>query len=115
DDISHVFNFDLPNVPETYVHRIGRTGRAGASGVAVSFCDTEERAYLADIERLIARKVRRIEQAAHHRSPPAADGHRPHAAAADGHRPQAAAVHKPHAAAGHKPPTHAATTPSSGH
>src|SRR5205814_2901132 len=45
DDVSHVVNFDLPNVPETYVHRIGRTARAGASGVAISFCDGEERAY----------------------------------------------------------------------
>src|SRR5204862_138213 len=50
DDISHVFNFDLPNVPETYVHRIGRTARAGASDVAISFCDADERAFLADIE-----------------------------------------------------------------
>ena len=53
DQLSHVFNFELPNVPETYVHRIGRTGRAGASGMAVSFCDAEERAYLHDIQKLI--------------------------------------------------------------
>jgi ATP-dependent RNA helicase RhlE len=53
DQLSHVFNFELPNVPETYVHRIGRTGRAGASGMAVSFCDAEERAYLNDIQKLI--------------------------------------------------------------
>jgi len=53
DQLSHVFNYELPNVPETYVHRIGRTGRAGASGMAVSFCDTEERAYLKDIQKLI--------------------------------------------------------------
>ncbi len=57
DAVSHVVNFDLPNVPETYVHRIGRTARAGASGAALSFCDTEERAFLADIERLIRRRV----------------------------------------------------------
>jgi len=56
-DVSHVFNFDLPNEPETYVHRIGRTGRAGASGLAVSFCDHEERAYLRTIERLIGRRI----------------------------------------------------------
>jgi ATP-dependent RNA helicase RhlE len=62
DDITHVINFDLPNIPETYVHRIGRTGRAGASGIALSFCDAEERAYLADIERLIGRSVPRIEE-----------------------------------------------------
>jgi ATP-dependent RNA helicase RhlE len=53
DEISHVINFDVPNVPETYVHRIGRTARAGATGMAVSFCDGEERAYLKDIELLI--------------------------------------------------------------
>jgi superfamily II DNA/RNA helicase len=57
DGISHVFNFDLPNVPETYVHRIGRTARAGAEGVAISFCDHEEAAYLRDIEKLIQFKV----------------------------------------------------------
>jgi len=53
EDISHVVNFDLPNETESYVHRIGRTGRAGASGIALSFCATDERGYLIDIERLI--------------------------------------------------------------
>ncbi|MFH2115626.1 MAG: DEAD/DEAH box helicase, partial [Spirochaetota bacterium] len=53
DDISHVFNFDLPTEPETYVHRIGRTARAGASGTAVSFCDTEEKRLLRQIEQLL--------------------------------------------------------------
>jgi superfamily II DNA/RNA helicase len=53
DGISHVVNFDLPNIPETYVHRIGRTARAGAAGVAVSLCDAEEAAFLRDIEKLI--------------------------------------------------------------
>jgi ATP-dependent RNA helicase RhlE len=57
DGITHVINFDLPNIPESYVHRIGRTGRAGASGTALSFCDSEERAYLKDIERTIRRNV----------------------------------------------------------
>jgi superfamily II DNA/RNA helicase len=57
DGISHVFNFDLPNVPESYVHRIGRTARAGAEGVAISFCDHEEAAYLRDIERLIRMSI----------------------------------------------------------
>jgi ATP-dependent RNA helicase RhlE len=52
DGISHVINFELPNEPESYVHRIGRTARAGASGVALSFCDAAERTYLRDIERL---------------------------------------------------------------
>src|SRR5262245_31775649 len=53
DGISHVVNYDLPNIPESYVHRIGRTARAGAEGIAISFCDHEERAYLRDIEKLI--------------------------------------------------------------
>jgi ATP-dependent RNA helicase RhlE len=53
DGVSHVFNYDLPNIPESYVHRIGRTARAGAEGVAISFCDHEERSFLRDIERLI--------------------------------------------------------------
>jgi len=53
DGISHVVNFDLPNVPETYVHRIGRTARAGADGIAISLCAGEEMAYLRDIEKLI--------------------------------------------------------------
>ena len=53
EGITHVVNFDLPNVPETYVHRIGRTARAGADGVAISFCDAEEAAFLRDIEKLI--------------------------------------------------------------
>jgi ATP-dependent RNA helicase RhlE len=57
ESISHVINYDLPNIPETYVHRIGRTGRAGASGIAFSFCDTEERAYLVDIERLTQQHI----------------------------------------------------------
>jgi superfamily II DNA/RNA helicase len=53
DGISHVVNFDMPNVPETYVHRIGRTARAGAEGIAISLCDREEMAFLRDIEKLI--------------------------------------------------------------
>jgi ATP-dependent RNA helicase RhlE len=57
DGISHVINFDLPNVPEAYVHRIGRTGRAGAKGRAISFCDRAERGLLADIERLIRKPI----------------------------------------------------------
>jgi ATP-dependent RNA helicase RhlE len=57
DDITHVINFELPNVPETYVHRIGRTGRAGKGGIAISLCDTEERAYLRDIERLTGKRL----------------------------------------------------------
>ncbi len=64
DGISHVINFDLPNVPETYVHRIGRTARAGAAGIAISLCDKEETPYVRDIEKLIRRRISVIERAA---------------------------------------------------
>lgn len=57
DGVTHVINFDLPNIPESYVHRIGRTARAGAEGVAISFCNGDERAYLRDIEKLTRLKV----------------------------------------------------------
>lgn len=57
DDLSLVINYDLPNIPETYVHRIGRTGRAGANGQAISFCNEEERAYLKDIQKLIGKTI----------------------------------------------------------
>ncbi len=61
DDLTHVINFELPNIPETYVHRIGRTGRAGASGTALSFCDMEERQFLRDIHKLIDQTIPVIE------------------------------------------------------
>lgn len=57
DELTHVINYELPNVPETYVHRIGRTGRAGLSGTAFSFCDAEELAYLKDIHKLIGKEI----------------------------------------------------------
>ncbi len=57
DCISHVINYDLPNIPESYVHRIGRTARAGADGIAISFCDTDEGTYLRNIQRLIRTQV----------------------------------------------------------
>lgn len=60
-ELSLVINFDLPNISETYVHRIGRTGRASASGIALSFCDTEEKAYLRDIQKLINQRIKVIE------------------------------------------------------
>jgi len=62
DELSHVMNFDLPNVPETYVHRIGRTGRAQASGMALSFCDHGEKAYLKDIQKLIDQRIPVVEE-----------------------------------------------------
>ncbi len=61
DSISHVIQFDLPNIPETYVHRIGRTGRAGAAGTALAFCDPEERPFLKDIEKLIRQRLAVVE------------------------------------------------------
>lgn len=57
DDLTHVINYEIPNIPETYVHRIGRTGRAGAKGIALSFCDVEEKGYLKDIHKLIAKNI----------------------------------------------------------
>ena len=57
DSISHVINFEVPNVAESYVHRIGRTARAGAAGIAVSFCDLEEKSYIRDIEKLIGQSI----------------------------------------------------------
>jgi ATP-dependent RNA helicase RhlE len=62
DGISHVVNFEIPNEPETYVHRIGRTARAGAAGVALSFCASEERGSLRDIERLIRMKLKVVDK-----------------------------------------------------
>jgi ATP-dependent RNA helicase RhlE len=60
EGVSHVINFELPNVPEDYVHRIGRTARAGAAGIAIALCSEEERAYLRDIEKLTRRSLRVI-------------------------------------------------------
>jgi superfamily II DNA/RNA helicase len=86
DGVSHVVNFDLPNVPETYVHRIGRTARAGAAGVAISFCDAEETAFLRDIERLIRMAIPATDRrtAPRRQRDPTGDGRkaRLHAAAA---------------------------------
>ena len=61
DELEYVVNFELSNIAETYVHRIGRTGRAGAKGAAISFCDIEEKAYLKDIEKLIGKKIPVVE------------------------------------------------------
>ena len=66
EELSHVINFELPNVPETYVHRIGRTGRAGASGISLSFCDAEEKAYLHDIHKLIQKTIPVVEDQPYH-------------------------------------------------
>lgn len=74
DELSHVINFNLPNIPETYVHRIGRTGRAGLSGTAISFCDSEELPYLKDIEKVIKKTIPLVKEHAYpmlQTSPPA--------------------------------------------
>jgi superfamily II DNA/RNA helicase len=68
DGISHVINYDLPNIPESYVHRIGRTARAGAEGIAISFCEAEERPFLRDIEKLIRMSIPAGEHASDRRS-----------------------------------------------
>ena len=99
DGVTHVINFEIPNVPESYVHRIGRTARAGASGTALSFCAQDERAYLRDIERLTGRSCAVVEHrfrdtkamAVHHPSPngrgqPARNGRGQPARNGRGHR-----------------------------
>ena len=86
DEITHVINYELPNIPESYVHRIGRTARAGAEGVAIAFCAPDEREYLRDIERLTGRTLTVIsapglpEGAAAEEAPaqPATNGHASH-------------------------------------
>jgi ATP-dependent RNA helicase RhlE len=62
DELAYVFNFELPNVPETYVHRIGRTGRAGNNGIAISFCDANEKTELKDIQKLIGKMIPVIDE-----------------------------------------------------
>ena len=61
DDLEFVINYEIPNISETYVHRIGRTGRAGAGGTAISFCDADEKAYLRDIEKLITKRIQVVD------------------------------------------------------
>ncbi|MEI9949694.1 MAG: DEAD/DEAH box helicase [Pseudomonadota bacterium] len=75
DGISHVVNYDLPNIPESYVHRIGRTARAGKEGIAISLCSREERGYLRDIERLTRTSIRKLDT-----PEPSAEDLRPRAA-----------------------------------
>jgi ATP-dependent RNA helicase RhlE len=66
EDVTHVFNYDLPNEPESYVHRIGRTARAGKSGVAYGFCDDSESGYLVGIQRLIGKSIPVIDDHPYH-------------------------------------------------
>jgi ATP-dependent RNA helicase RhlE len=65
DELSHVINYEIPNIPETYVHRIGRTGRAGLEGAALSLCASDERAYMKDINKLIAKSIAVIDDHPH--------------------------------------------------
>ena len=69
DDITHVINYELPNEPESYVHRIGRTARAGAAGIALSLCDLGELGYLRKIERVINKPVTMEEDHIYHSQP----------------------------------------------
>jgi ATP-dependent RNA helicase RhlE len=75
DGVSHVFNYDLPNIPESYVHRIGRTARAGAEGIAISFCDREELPFLKDIEKLIKMQIPSTDRRRNKTAAPQAPGH----------------------------------------
>jgi len=84
EGISHVINYDLPNIPESYVHRIGRTARAGAEGIAISFCDNEEMSFLRDIEKLIQLKLPQTERRTGPRVELPAPHHRPHNAGRNG-------------------------------
>jgi ATP-dependent RNA helicase RhlE len=104
DGVSHVVNYDLPNIPESYVHRIGRTARAGRDGVAISFCDHEERAYLRDIERLIRMTIPATDQrTGRQQAQPAPH----HAANRQNGRPHHNGGHKPHRNGdGHGKPNH---------
>jgi len=87
DGISHVINYDLPNIPESYVHRIGRTARAGADGIAISFCDHEERAFLRDIERLIRTAIPATDRRGERQEPAShASGDEPRQQREGGHR-----------------------------
>jgi len=117
DDISHVINFELPNEPESYVHRIGRTARAGSDGIAISFCDASERSYLRDIERIIRMKIEPVahelpeltaEQRQQQEEPRRPHGHnrghgKPHGHKPGGHKPaghggrEGGEAHNPHA------------------
>jgi ATP-dependent RNA helicase RhlE len=118
DEITHVINYELPNIPESYVHRIGRTARAGASGIAIALCAPDEREYLRDIERLIKRKldvvqppagmVRSAPREMAHDAPEADSDARAEAPERRSSRPSQGRPHRdggrPHRDAGHRGP-----------
>jgi ATP-dependent RNA helicase RhlE len=85
DGITHVINFEIPNVPETYVHRIGRTARAGRDGIALSFCDASEKPLLRDVERLTRKSLTVVQDHAFHGLAPRPAPAQPHAHAAKPH------------------------------
>jgi ATP-dependent RNA helicase RhlE len=101
DNISHVINYDVPNVPEVYVHRIGRTARAGAEGIAISLCSREERAYLRSIERLTRQTIAAAQPQFELPPREAGEAQRPHAAAQ--HARHESRPARPAAYAGGKP------------
>ncbi|MFO0748276.1 MAG: DEAD/DEAH box helicase [Myxococcota bacterium] len=118
EDVTHVLNFDLPNLPESYVHRIGRTARAGATGKAISFCTSDEREYLADIEKTIRMRIPTMGHV-----PPAVAAQAEAKAAPQARRPAPRASHgapksaqhaarKPAAAASAQPAQHAPRAPA---
>ena len=112
DDISHVVNFELPNEPESYVHRIGRTARAVGEGIALSFCDPSERNYLRDIERLTRDKIAVVEHAlpelTEAQKTQAQEQRRPH-----GHRHgKPGHKHGGHKQGGHNPGEHGSGAPA---
>jgi ATP-dependent RNA helicase RhlE len=112
DGITHVVNYDLPNVPEVYVHRIGRTARAGASGTAIAFCAPAERPLLRDIERLIRKSIPVASGSAHARprsehATPGAFGKHAHAGAHGNAHSNSSVDHPAGARAGHREPSHA--------
>ena len=125
DAVSHVINFELPNVPESYVHRIGRTARAGADGAAISFCNVEERAYLRDIQRTTRQDIPVIalpdgftpEPAVQSEAPRGAGrprkGPRPWQCAAKSPCRASAGVGRPAASRTRAPPVHSASATAS--
>ncbi|OIB01356.1 DEAD/DEAH box helicase [Paenibacillus sp. LC231] len=119
DELSHVINFNLPNIPETYVHRIGRTGRAGLSGTAISFCEVDEVPFLRDIEKLIGKSIPEVKDHAFPMSGSlraAKVDRSPKSGSAKSGRAKSAAVRptaKPKADATRKPKTDMARKPKS--
>jgi ATP-dependent RNA helicase RhlE len=103
DGVTHVINLDIPNEPESYVHRIGRTGRAGAGGIALSFCDREERTYLRDIERLTGKKLEVMGTPPIDSRPEPREQREPRPEQRRDHRPEQRRDHRPEQRRDHRP------------